>query len=297
VLDVAREQVADARGADAADVDADAADPAGSDPTGSDPAEESGDDDATADAPVELPAPDPSSFAGAHRVVNLFADSGDDGTPTDIDVWARRTFTNGPVLLAGSIGFGEASGYFAAPAGHRLVIVSSGAGPDGHERASLPEVADDEQVTTVFTNGDDARSATTSSWYERGSDRAPAAPGDGHGLVVVFAANLAAFGDALGASVGGDEFFVGDGSAICRTQRIEATGVAPNVLGGPERIELEPEPGPALISLHPSSSPNGCDQPPTIEVTVDVVAGAATAVIVYTADGAGIETLTLTSGG
>lgn len=289
VLDVARQQVADAR----------ATDPTGSGPTGG-----PGDADVTADAPAELPPPDPSSFAGSHRVVNLFADTtditvaeADDGAPTAIDVWARRTFTNGPVLLAEEIGFGEASGYFAAPAGHPLVIVGTGAGPDGQERASLPDIADDEQVTTVFTNGDDATSATTSNLYERGSDRVPPAPGDGHGLVVVLAANLAAFGDHLGASVGGDEFVVGDGSASCRTQRIESTGEAASILGGSERVELEPEPGPALISLHPSSSPDGCDQPPAIEVTVDVVAGATATVVVYTADGAGIEAITLTAGG
>ena len=52
-----------------------------------------------ADAAVdELPPPDGSAFVGRNRVVNLWVGPG--GTTQVVDVWARRTFTNGPVLLA-----------------------------------------------------------------------------------------------------------------------------------------------------------------------------------------------------
>ncbi len=270
VLDVAREQVADAGGA--------GPEP----PTSVD----------EASIPIELPPPDPSSFTGVHRIVNLFAGE----APAAVDVWARRTFTHGPVQLVENVGFREVSGSFAAPTGHRVVIVSVGAGPDGEERAVLPGAADDEHVTTVFTNADDATDATgatTSAIYESGSDRGPRAPGPGLGLVVLAAPNLSVFDDELIASVGGDEFFVGDGSADCRSQRTAAAGVAADVLAGPVRVELEIEPGPVPISLHPSPSRNGCDQPAAHAIVVDVLAGETTTVLVYTSDGERLETLIL----
>jgi hypothetical protein len=294
VLDVAREQVAGAVSAESSEPA-----PVGEDgAVGDDDEDDDDDDDAAASAPAELPAPDPSSFTGARRVVNLFAEpTGDGAAPGSVDVWGRRTFTNGPVLLAEDIGFGEASEYFAAPDGYRLVIVSSRAGPDGEERATLTDAADDEQVTIVFTNADDATTATASRLSEGASDRAPAPPADDRGLVVLFAPNLPAFGDGLVASVGGDTFAVGDGSATCRTQRVETTGAAAEVLGGAAVVELEAAPGPTLISLHPLPSPDGCDQPSAVDVTVDVVAGEVTTVLVYTADGTTLETLALTPGG
>ncbi|MEO6652711.1 MAG: hypothetical protein ABIP17_08665 [Ilumatobacteraceae bacterium] len=82
-----------------------------------------------ASEPVELPAPDPSVFEGRHRIANVWV--GADDEPTEIDVWARRTFSNGPVLLVGGVGFGEVTDYLGAPANADLVIVGAGAGPDG----------------------------------------------------------------------------------------------------------------------------------------------------------------------
>ena len=272
VLDVARDQVVDASGVE---------------PEGPDPAA------TNASYPTELPPPDPSSFTGAHRVVNLFAGAVGSTGPDAIDVWARRTFSRGPVLLAEAVGFGEATGFFAAPAGHRLVIVSAGAGPDGDERASLPVAADGERLTTVFADGSGAAGATVAHFHRSGSVAGPLPPGAGSGLVVLAAPNLPAFGDRLAASVGSDEFFVGDGSGSCRAQRIEATGAAARILGGSDRVVLETTPGPASISLHPAPSPDGCDQPPAIEVTVDVADGETSTVLVYTADGSSLDTLIL----
>ena len=281
VLDVAREQVA------AAPVSSDSAS-----------ADEAIGDDAGVAAPAELPPPDPSSFQGDYRVVNLVAGSTGDGMAhSTVDVWARRTFTNGPVLLAEDVEFGAASSYFAAPVGSTVVIVSAGAGPDGEERAVLPDPAEGEQVTTVFANGDDPTVETAINLYERGNERAPAPPVDGSGLVVVMGASLQSYDEELSTSVGGDAFVIGDGSETCRVQRVEATGAAAEILGEADRIELEVAPGAALISLHPWPSPNGCDQPSALEVAVDVAAGSTTLLLVYTADGTSLETLTLPLGG
>ena len=82
--------------------------------------------------------------------------SGPSGETAPIDVWGRRTFTNGPILLAEDIGFGESSDYVSAPAGYSLVVVGAGAGPDGDERAGMFNAVDGEQITLVFTNSDES---------------------------------------------------------------------------------------------------------------------------------------------
>jgi hypothetical protein len=281
VLDLAREQVEDAELA--------------AEPDAAELAPASGvSDDGTMDesvVPDELPAPDPSTFEGANRVVNLWV--GADGATSPIDVWGRRTFTNGPILLAEGVAFGGASEYFAAPPGYSLAIVGAGAGPDGEERAGLFNAADGEQITTVFTNDDDQGAVSAPNLFELGSDQAPVPPGDGSGLVVLFAPNVRAFSDSLTASIGGDAFYVGDGSPVCRQQRIEATGAAPAVLGGTQRVELELPPGTASLSLHPWFSPNECDQPSALDVDVEVTTGATSLVLVYSPDGTTVDALIL----
>lgn len=278
VLDVARQQVADAATAD----------------EGTAGERGAGDNEST---PAELPPPDPSTYAGSHRVVNLFSDAVADGTvPTAIDVWARRTFTHGPVLLAEGVGFAQDSAYFASPVGADVVIVGAGAGPDGEQLAELPDLTGDEQATTVLTNGDGDSVETALHLYERGSDQAPTPAEADHGLVVVVAANLEAFDEALRSSVGSAEFAVGDGSATCRVQRIESTGAAAEIVGASARVEFEVPPGPAPFSLHPASSPDRCEQPPTVDMTVDVAAGETTTLLVYTRDGTVVSTVSLTTG-
>ncbi len=275
MLDIAREQVEAAHAGDSGD---------GSEPV-----------DATASsepaAPAELPAPDPSTFDGENRVVNLWV--GPDGETGTVDVWGRRTFTNGPMLLAEDIAFATASDYFATPPGHSVVIVGAGAGPDGEERAGVLNAEDGEQITTIFTNSDAIGGVDAPNLFERGDDQAPARPSEGNGLIVLFAPNTRAFTDELTAAIGGDAFYVGDGSTTCRTQRIEATGAAPNILGGTQRVEIELPPGAAPISLHPWFSSDGCDRPSVLDLTVDVVAGETTLVLVYSPDGTTVEASTL----
>jgi hypothetical protein len=281
VLDNARQQVSAATPADEA---ADAEPSPGS-------ANEADGETGVDSAPAELPAPDPSTFEGANRVVNLWV--GESGTTAAIDVWGRRTFTNGPILLAEGIEFGRASDYFAAPAGYSLVVVGSGAGPDGEELASMFNAADGEQITLVYTNGDSAGAVEAPNLYEYGNDQAPRPAAPGSGLVVLFAPNIRAFSDEMIASVGGDAFYVGDGSAVCRTQRIEADGFSPSILGGTQRVELELPPGPAAISLYPWFSSDECNQPSAHDLTVDVAPDRTVMVFVYTRDGASVESMIL----
>lgn len=274
VLDNAREQVATATSSPS---------------TSSGPPADSPPDSVTT-VPSELPPPDPSTFDGANRVVNLWV--GPAGETTPIDVWGRRTFTNGPVLLAEDVAFATASDYFAAPSGYDLVVVSAGAGPDGAERAGMFNAVDGEQITLVFTNGDDVGGVAATDVFERGR-RAPEPPADGTGLVVMSAANLQAFSATMIESVGGDAFFVGDGTSVCRPQRIEADGFPPNVLGGTQQVEFEVAPGPAAISLHPWFSADGCDQPSVLDLTVEVGAGDSALVLVYSRDGVTVDALIL----
>lgn len=245
-------------------------------------------------SPTELPPPDPSTFVGANRVVNLWI--GPEGETAPIDVWGRRTFVNGPILLAEGIEFGTASDYFSAPPEYELVVVGAGAGADGDERATMFNATDGERITLVFTNGDDRGGVEATNLIERGS-QAPEPPAEDAGLVIVTAPNVDAYSDRLTASVGGDAFFVGDGTDSCRTQRVEAGGFPPDILGGAQQIELEVPPGPAVISLHPWFSPDECAQPAVLELTVDVAAGETELVVIYTIDGASLDAVTLPMAG
>lgn len=241
--------------------------------------------------PEELPPPDPSTFEGANRVVNLWV--GADGETGPVDVWGRRTFTNGPILLVEDLPFGAASDYFTAPTSYSLVVVNSGAGPDGVERAGLFNAANGEQITTLFTNDDDDGAVAAPNLFETGTAQAPSPPSAGSGVVWLTTANIRAFSDQMIETVGGDAFYVGDGSTTCRAQRQDDPDVAPSVLGGTQTVELELDPGPAVITLHPWFSPDQCEQTAVSEFVVDVAADESQLVIVYTPDGTTLETLTL----
>ncbi len=247
--------------------------------------------------PAELPLPDRSEYEGANRVVNLWV--GVDGETHPIDVWGRRTFTTGPILLAENVEYGAASDYFGAPPGYSLSIVAAGAGPDGDELAALFNAVEGEQITTLFTNGDDQGAAAAPSVWEvdpTGALGAPAAPDPGTGVVYLFAPNTRAFGDALTVSVGSDAFYVGDGSGACHVQRVEHAGFQPNVLGGTQDVQVQLEPGPAVFTLHPWPSADECGAPSVLDVTVDVAADRTVTLLVYSPDGVRLEVLSLPMG-
>jgi len=216
VLDNAREQVA-----------TDQSDPVPADDTESLPASEV----------EELPAPDASAYEGANRVVNLWTDA--DGQTQPIDVWGRRTFTNGPILLVEQLEFGEASDYFSAPPGYSLVVVGAGAGADGEELAGLFNAGLHDQVTMVFTNDDSEGAIWAPNLWEAAATEtglAPAPPLPGTGLVYLYSANTRSFDETLTESVGGSSFYVGNGSNECSRQRVQEEGFAPNVLGGTQDV-------------------------------------------------------------
>ncbi len=242
----------------------------------------------------ELPPPDPSAFVGRTRVVNLWAGPG--AGSQSLDVWARRTFASGPVLLAAALDFGAASEYFAAPVNQDVVVVGAGAGPDGLELARVVTAGDGEQFTLIVTNDDDAGAIRASTVFEvdpDGANAPPAPPSDGNGLVVIYAPNPSAFESSLTLAIGAAAFYVGDGRGVCAHQRIEDRGFAPTVLGGTQNVELDLPPGPSRLTLHAWPSLDECTQPSLLDVDVDAVAGSAVLVLVFSRDGTTIEALQL----
>lgn len=244
-------------------------------------------DDATEAPPdvAELAPPDPSTFVGANRIVNLVTSA-----DAALDVWAARTFETGPVLLAADVAFGGASDWFAVPPLAELEVVRSGAGPDGVVVADLLATTDGERLTTFVIDGPDG--IETNDLWESGP-RALAPPDPGRALVVVVAPNTGSFREELRAGVGSDSFYVGDGSGSCWEQRVERDGFQPEVLGGPSVVEITTRAGPATISLHPWPSPEACATPPVATVDVDVDDRDALAVVVYTTDGSTLDALLL----
>lgn len=237
----------------------------------------------------ELPSPDPATFVGANRLVNLWTDV--DGAVRPVDVWARRTFDAGPVLLVADIEHGRVSPYVAAPPAADIVVVGTGAGPDAEALAEIVGALDGEQITTVLTNTDRRGGVDAVTVWEIAPERSPEPPAAGRGLVLVTAVNIRAFGDELIESVGADAYDVGDGSAGCRVQRGELVGFRADVLGPSRQVEVETEPGPATFSLHPSFASNPCAEPSVLDVAVDVLADAAVLVLVHSVDGGSLSSL------
>lgn len=242
----------------------------------------------------EAPAPDPSTFVGATRVVNLWV--GPDATTQTVDVWGRRTFSNGPVLLVEQLGFGEVSDYFGVPPGYVVEIVGAGAGPDGLSLGGVLASRDRSRITTVFTNADPAGRPEAWAIFEfetTGSFGAPQPPAPGRGLVVLQQANTDAFRTGLESAGVSDSYYVGDGSGVCIRQRIEATGQAPAILGGTQPVAYEVEPGRLAFELYPWTDPARCEAVPVAEFDVDVAADEAVVGLLYTRDGATLELLQL----
>jgi len=243
--------------------------------------------DTTTTTSGELPPPDPAEYTGAARVVNLYVDG--DGATITVDVWGRRTFTNGPILLAEGIGFGEASDYFGAPEGYSIVLVPEGAGPDAEEIGGLFNAVEGEQTTTLWV-WDDQNG--TSSWLLTEADPEPAnpippAPDAGSGLVILNAMQLMPHvEDSFARS-----FLVGDpetGGCLTQSGAIEPLNDDP-IVGGTQNTYHEYPAGSMEFTLHTWPAPSGSeacsDEPLHGPYEVTVPDGGIAWVFLYTDDG------------
>jgi hypothetical protein len=227
-------------------------------------------------------------------VVNLYIDDG--GITQAVDVWAGRSFTNGPVLLAEDIAFGEVSEYFATPDGQAIKIIASGAGPDGDEIGSLFNAVEGEQTTTLWVWDDQNDS---SSWLLTEADPEPTipipeAPSAGSGLVILNAMQLMPHvEDSFARS-----FLVGEpsaGACLAQSTTIEPLNDDP-IVGGTQNTYHEYPAGPVEFTLHSWPAPSGTepctDDPLHGPYEVDAPDGGLSWVFLYTDDGfASVEVL------
>ena len=219
----------------------------------------------------------------------------DAGGKVDIDVWAKRTFTEGEVLLAKGVKSGAASDYFATPKSHSIVFTKVGTSSDDPEIASMFNPGKGEQITAMLM-GENGKANAPNVWEidPAGTHDAPAAPSAGEGLVVLRANQLTAFEKKLAPTFGGRSFDVGDGTGACVPQaRTTAKGATPSVLGGTQPTLHDLPAGKAAFTLHKWPDDKKCATDPVFTFSVDVPAGKSTAVFVYTPDGASLATLAL----
>jgi hypothetical protein len=241
-------------------------------------------------AKKELPPPPKDAYQGKGRIVNLRVDK--DGKTGPVDVWAKRSFKHGPVLLAEKVGFGEASDWFGVPKSMSVSIVPAGAGADAEGMGGIFGPKPDEHITGVLVESN-GRASVGNHW-ETGAAQSnvPAAPADGKGMVVVRAGQLRAFEDALRDSFGGSAFYVGTGAAgDCLPQRMEAEGKQPAILGGTNPTVHDVDPGKVTLSFHKWPSNDKCGSEPVFTTEVEVAAGEGVNVYLYTADGAALKAL------
>lgn len=250
-------------------------------------------DDSTATTVAdELPPPDESTFVGQARVVNVWLDG--DGATQEIDVWAQRSFTNGPVLLAEGLALGEASDYFAAPPGQSIVFTPAGEGNDAEELGSMFSPEDGQQITAMFSWEEGGAFVPNDYEHdESGFQTVEEAPDAGQGLVTLRAGQLMAHEETLLEAGLGSSFYVGDSTGTCPTQRVEDQGFTASILGGTQPVYLDLEPGSATLTLHEWPSSDECASDPLFELDVDVPDGEATVVYVYTPDGETLDFLQL----
>ena len=247
---------------------------------------------------AELPPPDPDTYVGAARVVNLYVDG--DGNTLIVDIWGRRTFTNGPIVLAEGVGFGEASDYFAAPDGYVIHMVETGEGPDADEVGSLFNPAEGEQSTTLLIwDGEGSASASLLFPEVVSPDsifEVAGPPDAGTGLIILQANQLNPHGDDLSAAA----FYVGTPGADDCLPQSPLGGLGDGViLGGTQPSYHEVAPGPFEFTLHPWPSGPGVTESCAEETVypalqIEVPDGGRAWVFLYTTDGlATVAALTL----
>lgn len=257
------------------------AEPRGAPEAGDTPAGDPGKAGAAAEPkPEEKPAPPPASFKGKARVINLLVDR--DGKAHTIDVWAKRSFTHGPVRLAQNVAPGTASDWFGVPEGSPVTFVAAGADSDAESVGGLSAPGEGETRTVTLTLNDAGEPTSGQTSFE------PTPPAAGKGLVVLeagaFQGHAEAFTPLLGAW--GFSFKVGDGKG-CREGRQPGLN-----LGGTSYVDYEVDPGQVTFTLHKGDDYT-CAQPAVYTITLDVAADSSHMVHVYTPDAKGITHLVL----
>ena len=99
----------------------------------------------------------------------------------------------------------------------------------------------------------------------------------------------------MATTTGGEAFQVGDGKKSCLPQRVEDNGFPPSRLGGTQPVKLDLAPGTHTISLHKRDA-KGCTKASKVyEVTLEVNAGEAQTVVLFTPDSKAIEHIVLST--
>jgi hypothetical protein len=248
------------------------------------------------DLPVvkeEKPPAPKEMLVGKARVINLYVDAA--GKGQEVDVWMRRSFKYGPVLIKEKLGLGQATDFFGAVPEQTVVIVPTGAGSDAKELAGAMKGKGDEVWTTVLAwNGTGMSGASTQDAPPDMGEKGvwpPKPPAAGKGLVVLRADALQEHEKALTEQYGGRSFMVGDGKGACMKQRLEDVGFSASVLGGTQPVILELAPGKHAITFH--KWPGKCDTPAVYQVEVDVAADKSTLVHLFTRDAKTLDNLQL----
>jgi hypothetical protein len=242
---------------------------------------------------AEKPPAPKEALVGNARVINLYVDAS--GKGQEVDVWMRRSFKYGPVLIKEKLGLGQATDWFGAVPEQSVVIVPTGAGSDAKELAGAMKGKGDEKWTTVLAwNGTGMSGGSTQDappdMGEKGT-WPPKPPAAGKGLVVLRADALQEHEKALTEQYGGRSFMVGDGKGACLHQRIEDIGFSASVLGGTQPVVLELAPGKQVITFH--KWPGKCDTPAVYQVEVEVAADKSTLVHLFTRDAKTLDNLQL----
>jgi hypothetical protein len=255
----------------------------------------------TVPATDDLPAPDPTSFVGVNQVVNLVV-LPDGSTPT-LDIWALRTFTNGPVLLAEGLEYGQVSAPFGSPPDAVLASVISGAGPDGEQFSGLFSADAEQRYTSVIVFDRDAAVGTGLLLEDTDPANPYAFPEalPGQALVQLYAYQLTLHPLGTGESfeyqlAGVDPSFqVGiEGTPGCAPQpRQTDQGYTPMVLGGTQRVPFDVPAGSTTFTFHGWGTNNqDCTDASVIDpVTVTLEAGERVWVLLHSRDGQTIESL------
>jgi len=248
-----------------------------------------------------MPTADPSTYVGTNQVVHLAVLP--DGTTPTLDIWALRSFEYAPILLVEGLEYGEVSPTYGAPEGMSVAAVESDGGPDAEPFSGLFSAGDGQAYTHVVVFDSESGAGAGLLLYDTDPGNSNAFPEarDGEALVQLYAYQLRinplAEGTGFEQRLAGVDtaFNVGiEGIAGCAPQpRLTEQGFSPSVLGGTSYVPFDLAPGAATFTFHGWGSTNEeCADPSVIDpVTVAVVAGDRSWILLHSRDGETIEAL------